>query len=269
MSARIVVVDDDSDCVAFLKTILKSRGYDVAVAFDGEEGLRLIRSTLPDLVILDLLMPKVSGVEVIRRMREDPQTRDLPIIVLSIIGEKTGKPEEFWRTGLGADDFIHKTDPLNPLALIGRIEYVLRRKEYVSSQEEVAAKGEGAARVPQPSLQNATPREVVRCFIEAWNSQNFGDEYNCLTDLMRGSIEEPEYVLRRQQAHAEEGGSPHRQRLASVIEETLNGDTARILVEREDIYDTRKNRRREQYSLSRALDGWKITTVRVLPKQNH
>jgi CheY-like chemotaxis protein len=266
MPARIAVIDDDPDFVVLLKTILKSRGYDVLTAPDGEDGLRLIHSASPDLVLLDLMMPKVSGLEVVRRMREDPEIRDIPVIVISGIGEKTGKSEEFWRAGLKTDDFISKGASFDPLALIGRIEYVLRRKEYVSTPGNGTPRGEAAARAPRPSLQNATPREIVRCFIEAWNSRDFGDEWACLSDPMRGSIEKEEYILRRQQAAAEEGVSAHRQHLASVISEEANGDTARVLAEREDVYGNRRSRRREQYSLNKTADGWKIIAVRVLPK---
>jgi len=266
MSARIVVIDDDPDIVAFLKTTLKIKGYEVTVAYDGEDGLRLLQSIHPDLLILDLMMPKVSGLEVMHRMREDPQMRDIPIVIFSAVGEKTGKPEEFWRAGLKVEDFINKTDMPDPLALIGRIECVLRRREYVSNGEIAAAKGEGAARVPRPSLQDATPREVVRCFIEAWNSQSFGEEYDCLAGPMQGAITRDEYVFRRQQAYAEESASPHRQRLVTVVEEETADDMARLVVEREDAYEKRKNRRREQYSLNKTAAGWKISTVRVLPK---
>jgi len=260
----IVIVDDDPDIVELVKATLKSRGFDVKTASDGEEGLHLIQSLRPDLVVLDLMMPKVSGLEVVRRMREDPQTRDIPIIVLSAIGEKSGKPEEFWRVGLGAEDFISK--PFDPLALLGRVEFVLRRREYVSQRPSGSAGPQAAARVPQASLQDSTPREIVRCFIEAWNAQNFGDEFNCLTGPMRGSIEKGEYILRRRQAYAEEAPAPHRQRLASVVEEDMSADKARVLVEREDTYGRRTIRRREEYSLHKTADGWKIVTVHVIAK---
>jgi CheY-like chemotaxis protein len=266
MSTRIAVVDDDPDFVGLLKTVFKTRGYEVLTACDGEDGLQLIRSALPDLVILDLMMPKVSGLEVVRRMREDSQIRDIPVIVVSGIGEKTGKSEDFWRAGLKTEDFIGKGESFDVIALIGRVECVLRRKEYVSNYKQGAARGEGAAAVARPSLQNATPREIVRCFVEAWNSRNFGDEWTCLSDPMRGSIEKDEYVLRRQQAYAEEGAAAHRQRLVSVVEEELNGDGARALIEREDDFGARKSRRRERYSLRKTPDGWKIVAVRVLPK---
>jgi len=268
MSARIAVVDDDPDFVQLLKTLLKTRGYEVLTATDGEDALRLVRTTPPDLLILDLLMPRMSGLEVVRRMREDPGLRDIPIVVVSGIGDKTGKSEEFWRAGLKTDDFIAKGTSFDPIALIGRIEYVLRRKEYVSTHRkgEERSDGAAAAAVPKPLLANATPREIVRCFIEAWNSRDFGNEWTCLSDPMHGSIQKEEYILRRQQAYAEEGASAHRQRLVSVVEEETNGAAARVLVEREDSYGSRKHRRQEQYSLNKAADGWKIITVRVLPK---
>jgi CheY-like chemotaxis protein len=265
MSKRIAVVDDDPDIVEVVKTLLKSKGYEVVTAPDGEDGLRLVRSTHPDLLILDLMMPKVSGLEVCRRLQEDPETRNIPIIVLSAIGEKTGKPEEFWKAGLKTDDFISK--PFEPMALLGRVEYVLRQSGYVSSRNgEEGPAGGGAEQAPRPNLREAMPREIVRCFIEAWNTRDFGDEYTCLAESMRGSINQAEYVARRQQAYAEEAASPHRQNLASVVEEETTGDTARVVVSRVDSVGKRATRRREQYTLKKTDDGWKITGVRVLSK---
>lgn len=263
MSKRIVVIDDDPDIVQILKTTLKSKGYEVLTAPDGEEGLRLIGTSEPDLIILDLMMPKLSGLEVCRRLRENDKTRHIPIIVLSAIGEKTGKPEEFWRMGLGTEDFISK--PFDPVALLGRVEYVLRRHQYVSSGGQ-AEGGEGAARVPRPSLSDATPREIVRCFIEAWNGQNFADEWECLDESMRGPLEKTEYIARRQRAYATEIDSPRRQKMAAVVEQQIESDTATLTVEREETVGNRTSRRREQYSLKKTADGWKITSVRVLPK---
>ncbi|MBM3335971.1 response regulator, partial [Candidatus Sumerlaeota bacterium] len=253
------------DIVEILKATLKSRGYEVSAAADGEEGLRLVRSARPDLLILDLKMPRVSGLEVARRLREDPDTRDIPILILSAIGEKTGKKsEEFWRAGLGTDDFVSK--PFDPIALLGRVEYLLRRKEYVSSHPEPTVKEEGAARVPRPAMRDFTPREIIRCFLESWNGQKFADEWACLSEPMRGSLERDDYVGRRRQAYAEEGANPHRQRMVSVVEEQTTGDSARVLVEREDLHSSRASRRREQYTLARTDDGWKITGVRVVHK---
>jgi CheY-like chemotaxis protein len=265
MPKRIAVIDDDPDIVQIVKTTLKIKDYEVVTAPDGEDGLRLIQSTSPDLVILDLMMPKVSGLEVCRRLREDPKTRSIPIIVISAIGEKSDKPEEFWRMGLGAEDFISK--PFNPQHLLGRVESVLRRDEYVSSRSNGGGKGEGAQRAPRPSLDKASPSEVVRCFIESWNSQSFGDEWSCMADSMRGGINREEYISRRQQAFAGEAATaPREQRVAEVVSEEITGDTAVVTVQREDKAGARTLRRREQYSLKQNKDGWKIVTVRVLSK---
>jgi len=267
MPKKIVVIDDDPDIVQIVKTTLKSKGYEVTSAPDGEDGLRLVYSTQPDLVILDLMMPRISGLEVCRRLRQDEQTKNIPIIVISGIGEKTGKPEEFWRVGLGAEDFISK--PFDPLALLGRVEAVLRSNQYVSTRNNGGNNGpnhENGARVPQPPLSEAAPREVVRRFVEAWNGTNFAEEWECLGETMRGPIEKKEYILRRQQAYAEEGPSPHRQKVASVLAEEIEGDTARVLIEREESNGRRSTRRREQYTLTKTAEGWKIASVRVLGK---
>jgi len=263
MTKRIAVIDDDPDIVQIVKTWLKTKGYEVVTAPDGEDGLRLVQSTKPDLIILDLMMPRMSGLEVCRRLREDEATRDIPIIILSAIGEKTGKPEEFWRVGLKAEDFIGK--PFEGPHLLGRVEYVLRKSQYVSSQNG-GKDGEGAERLPRTPLSQATPREVVRCFIEAWNGQNFGDEWNCMAETMRGRLQLSDYLARRRQTYAAEAEAPRRQTVAAVDEETIEDDMARVVVRREDTVRNRSTRRREQYTLKKTDDGWKITTVRVLPK---
>lgn len=262
MSKRIAVVDDDPDVTQVLKATLKSRGYEVFIAYDGEEGLNLVEREKPDLLLLDLMMPRMSGLEVCKKMRENPETKHIPIIVLSAVGEKTDKPEEFWRMGLGADDFISK--PFEAMTLLGRIEAVLRQSSYVSSKG--GAGGEGAASVPKALPKDMTPREVIRCFVEAWNSRNFADEYDCLAESMRGPLEKAEYVARRQGAYAEEGASPHSQRVLKVLEEEVTGEIANVAIDREDTVGKRAMRRREEYTLKKTENGWKISAVRIKSK---
>jgi len=260
MSKLIAVIDDDPDVVEVLKVTLKSRGYDVVTASDGEEGLRLVHAKKPDLVILDLRMPRVSGLEVSRRLRDDPETQQIPIIILSAVGEKSGRSEEFWREGLGTADFISK--PYDDLALLGRVEAVLRRRQYVSHRR-ANGKANGPAAAGRTPLGQATPREIVRCFVESWNEQNFGEEFGCLGESMRGPHAKAQYVALRQQAFA--GAASHTQHLLSVLEEDTGKNEARVLVEREDRTGRRSLRRREEYTLRKMDDGWKIVGVR-LPK---
>ncbi len=118
---HIVVVDDDPAIVRLLSTNLKARGYEVSVAMDGEEALEAVERDTTDLIILDLMMPKIDGVEVCRRIRE---WSGVPIIVLSARGDEKDKVKCL---ELGADDYL--TKPFGIAELIARIKTALRHSE--------------------------------------------------------------------------------------------------------------------------------------------
>jgi two-component system KDP operon response regulator KdpE len=117
--ARILVVDDEPQLIRVLRTGLKSRGYDVCGASDGETGLEMFSEWHPDLVITDLAMPNVDGLEFCRRLRALSQ---VPIIVLSAKGEEKTKVEAL---DIGADDFV--TKPFGIDELLARVRASLRR----------------------------------------------------------------------------------------------------------------------------------------------
>ncbi len=116
---RILVVDDEKLLVKGIKFNLENEGYTVETAFDGEEALRLVREIKFDLIILDLMLPKIDGLEVCRRVREFINT---PVIMLTAKGEDTDKLIGF---EYGADDYI--TKPFNVMELKARIRAILRR----------------------------------------------------------------------------------------------------------------------------------------------
>jgi len=118
---RILVVDDELSIVKFLRANLESRGYEVLTAADGAEALKTIEMELPDLIILDIMMPEMNGFEVCSRLREWSQT---PIIMLSARGDASDKVKCL---DLGADDYI--TKPFGAGELIARVRAVLRRTE--------------------------------------------------------------------------------------------------------------------------------------------
>ena len=111
-----------SALATLLQYNLEKEGYRVVVASDGEEGLVQIDERLPDLVLLDWMLPKVSGIEVCRRLRGRPETRNLPIIMLTARGEETDRVRGL---DTGADDYL--TKPFSMSELIARIRAVLRR----------------------------------------------------------------------------------------------------------------------------------------------
>ena len=118
---RILVVDDELSIIKFLRANLEAKGYEVLAAMDGAEALQTFEMELPDLVILDIMMPKMDGFEVCRRLREWSQT---PIIMLSARGDESDKVKCL---DLGADDYI--TKPFGASELIARVRAVLRRTE--------------------------------------------------------------------------------------------------------------------------------------------
>lgn len=122
MRPIILVVEDEPALQQLLAYNLEAAGFAVDQAYDGEEALTLIEERLPDLVLLDWMLPQLSGIEICRRLRRRPDTAHLPIIMLTARGEE---PDRLRGLDTGADDFIAK--PFSPAELIARIRAVLRR----------------------------------------------------------------------------------------------------------------------------------------------
>ena len=122
MQPYILVMEDEDALATLLQYNLEKEGYDVVVAADGEEGLVQIDERQPDLVLLDWMLPKVSGIEVCRRIRGRPETRNLPVIMLTARGEESDRVRGL---DTGADDYL--TKPFSMTELIARIRAVLRR----------------------------------------------------------------------------------------------------------------------------------------------
>ena len=121
----ILIVDDEISIMKFLRANLETKGYKVRAAMDGAEALQAIEMELPDLVILDIVMPKMDGFEVCQRLREWSQ---IPIIMLSARGDEQGKVKCL---DLGADDYM--TKPFGASELIARVGAVLRRAQAVGA----------------------------------------------------------------------------------------------------------------------------------------
>ena len=122
MKPYVLAVEDEEALATLLQYNLDKEGYRVAVAGDGEEALVMVDEQAPDLVILDWMLPKVSGVEVCRRLRSRPETRNLPIIMLTARGEESDRIRGL---DTGADDYVVK--PFSMSELTARIRAVLRR----------------------------------------------------------------------------------------------------------------------------------------------
>ena len=122
MNPRILVVEDDDALGTLLRYNLEREGYAVALATDGEEALIQAEEQLPDLVVLDWMLPRVSGIEVCRRLRQKPLSRNVPIIMLTARGEESDRVRGL---DTGADDYVVK--PFAVTELSARIRAVLRR----------------------------------------------------------------------------------------------------------------------------------------------
>ncbi len=119
---RILVVEDEPDIAHVLDYNLTRDGYRVEVASEGDEALDRIVADAPDLVLLDLMLPGMDGLEICRRVKEDPVTREIPVIMVTAKGEES---DVVLGLGLGADDYISK--PFSPRELLARVRAVLRR----------------------------------------------------------------------------------------------------------------------------------------------
>jgi two-component system phosphate regulon response regulator PhoB len=122
MQPSILIVEDEAALVELLTYNLQKAGFRTAVARDGDEAMLAVEETRPDLVLLDWMLPYVSGIEICRRLRRDSDTRDLPIILLTARSEEDDRVR-----GLeaGADDYVVK--PFSPSELIARVRAVMRR----------------------------------------------------------------------------------------------------------------------------------------------
>jgi two-component system alkaline phosphatase synthesis response regulator PhoP len=128
---QILVIEDEEDILALIHFNLVKHGFRVECATTGEEGHRKARDFRPDLILLDLMLPGMDGLDVCRQLRQTPDTKDCPIIMLTAKGEEHDIVKGF---ELGADDYI--TKPFSPQVLLARVNAVLRRRTKPENQAE-------------------------------------------------------------------------------------------------------------------------------------
>jgi two-component system phosphate regulon response regulator PhoB len=122
MTPHVLVVEDEDSLATLLQYNLQKEGYEVTLAGDGEEALLMVEERLPDLIVLDWMLPKVSGIEVCRRLRQRNETRNVPVVMLTARGEETDRVRGL---DTGADDYVVK--PFSMTELGARLRAVLRR----------------------------------------------------------------------------------------------------------------------------------------------
>jgi len=168
MSTRILVVDDEPDLLELVRFNLTQAGFAVDTAAAGREALEKIRRTPPDLVVLDLMLPDLSGNDIARQIRSDAALGELPILMLTAKSEEVDRVVGF---ELGADDYV--TKPFSPRELILRVKAVLRRRSSAPSAS--------------PGLEHGSLRldpDRHRCFVKDEEVDLTAKEFKLLSTLM-------------------------------------------------------------------------------------
>jgi two-component system phosphate regulon response regulator PhoB len=132
----ILIIEDERALVEVLTYNLRKEGFEVQSATDGQDGLRRAQTTLPDLIVLDLMLPVIEGLEVCRVLKSGARTRDIPLLMLTARSEEV---DEIVGFQMGADDYVTKPFKIKPL--IQRIKALLRRKKTPATEGDVVAAG--------------------------------------------------------------------------------------------------------------------------------
>ncbi|HEX8003562.1 MAG TPA: response regulator [Mycobacteriales bacterium] len=173
--ATVLVVDDDTDIARFIEINLRLEGFDVRVAHDGEQAEQSIDAETPDLVLLDVMMPKVDGVELCRRLRANPATANLPVIMLTA---KSLSADKVVGLTAGADDYIIK--PFDTLELVARVRSTLRRNAEMRAVSPLTGLP-GNHRIEEELAERVTKAEPFAVlYVDLDNFKAFNDCYGFL-----------------------------------------------------------------------------------------
>ena len=132
----ILVIDDEADLTELVRYNVEREGFDVIAAADGQTGLRIAKQHRPDLIILDVMMPGMDGLDVCRELRKDSGTDRTPVIMLTA---RAAEPDRVVGLELGADDYL--TKPFSPRELVARVKAVLRRTQYQNDDTQTIRRG--------------------------------------------------------------------------------------------------------------------------------
>lgn len=134
----ILIVDDEEDIIELIKYNLKSEGYTILTAMTGEEAIKIAKNSQPDLLVLDLMLPGIDGLEVTRHLKKEEMTMDIPIVMVTAKGEES---DIVTGLELGANDYISK--PFSPKELVARIRAILRRRQKTTPGDPPRIRQEG------------------------------------------------------------------------------------------------------------------------------
>jgi two-component system, OmpR family, phosphate regulon response regulator PhoB len=174
--SRVLVIEDEVDLQAVLDYNLKSAGHEVLLASTAAAGLSLARERRPDLVILDLMLPDASGLDVCRTLKGSPETRDIHVVMVTAKGEEIDRVVGF---ELGADDYVVK--PFSTRELLLRLQAVLRRQR--PAAEEAASPGAGSGAGPVRFGVLTIDREAHRAWVAEEEVQLTALEFKLLCTL--------------------------------------------------------------------------------------
>ncbi len=182
MSAKILVVDDEPEAVELLEFNLQQAGFDVLTASDGASALKKARAACPSMIILDLMLPEVDGLEVCKMLHRDPMTAKIPIVMVTA---KAAELDRILGLELGADDYI--TKPFSPRELVLRVKKILQRARAAADESEIYKFGD---------LVIDTPRHLV-----SWRGEDIeltATEFRLLLLLAQrpGRVQSREQLLR-------------------------------------------------------------------------
>jgi two-component system, OmpR family, alkaline phosphatase synthesis response regulator PhoP len=133
-NSRILIADDNVQNCELIDAYLAEEGYEMMVAYDGLQALKRTEEQLPDLILLDIMMPKLSGYEVCQRLKSNPRTKDIPVLMVTALNEQ-GDIEKAVRAG--CDDFL--TKPVNSLELKTRVKSLLRVRHLTNERDRLLA----------------------------------------------------------------------------------------------------------------------------------
>jgi diguanylate cyclase (GGDEF)-like protein len=173
--STVLVVDDDRDVATFIETNLRIEGFDVLVAHDGAEALELINAELPDLALVDVMMPKLDGIEVVRRLRSTAATASLPVIMLTA---KSLPSDKVIGLTAGADDYMVK--PFDTLELVARVRSTLRRNADMRAVSPLTGLPGNHRINDEIELRTASTDGFAVCHVDLDNFKAFNDRYGWL-----------------------------------------------------------------------------------------